>query len=251
MTQFAVVVSLTTLALSIFVAIRLFVVAFRTRGAPETAMGIYQGLIVSAIFLYTILTRMGPDLDPTVGFRLVVVANLMIALGVVALSVGVRRIYRPTEGWAVGLCYATVVWVIGGWAWSSMGETLPTTVAPTAANTFFVTGRSAVYLWGAFEGFRYHRMMQRRASLGLGDPVIAHRILLWGLFSFTMGSLAVASLAAGFALGDAYATSVPVRFITPVLSLIASVLLWLGFFPPAAYERLIARRARAVAEPAA
>jgi hypothetical protein len=243
MEQFAVVTSLATLALSILVAIRLFLVARRTRGAPEIAMGVYQGLIVSAIVVYTVVLRGAETLDPTLIFRLVVVANLLIAAGVVALSIGIMRIYRPTEGWATALCFALIAWVLAGWAWSSVGETLPTTVVATPANAFFVTGRATVYLWGAFEGIRYHRMMRRRAALGLGDPVIAHRILLWGLFSLTMGTLAVASISAGWALGDAYATWMPGRFITPVMSLVASVLLWLGFFPPAAYERFVARHA--------
>jgi hypothetical protein len=31
--------------------------------------------------------------------------------------------------------------------------------------------------------------------------------------------------------------------LTPAASLVASVCLWLGFFPPAAYQRLVAARA--------
>jgi hypothetical protein len=93
-------------------------------------------------------------------------------------------------------------------------------------------------------------MMRRRAALGLGDPVIAHRILMWGLFSLTMGTLAIASLTAGFALGDAYASWAPGPFITPALSLVASVCLWIGFFPPAAYVRVVARHAEATRQPA-
>jgi len=85
-------------------------------------------------------------------------------------------------------------------------------------------------------------MMRRRAALGLADPVIAHRILMWGLFSLCMGALAITSLTAGLVLGDAYQAWAPGRFITPVASLFASVCLWLGFFPPAAYSRLVARR---------
>lgn len=241
MQQVATIASLTTLALSVFVAIRLFMAAWRTRGAPEIAMGTYQGLVVSAIALYSYLLRIAPEAEPAHVFHLVVVANLLIALGVVALAVGVWRIYRATEPWAVVVCGLGVAWVLSGWAWSSLGDVLPTTVAATPANAFFVTGRSAVYLWGAFEGFRYSAMLRRRAALGLGDPVVAHRILMWGLFSGTMGTLAVASLTAGFVLGDAYSSWTPGLFLTPVLSLVASVCLWLGFFPPAAYQRFVAR----------
>lgn len=245
MQQLATVVSLTTLALSVFVACRLFAAAWRTRGAPEIAMGSYQGLVVAAIALYAYLVRVAGTAEPERVFDLVVIANLLIAAGVVSLAIGIWRIYRASEAWAIGICVLLAAWVLGGWTWTSTGDVLPTTVAATAPNAFFVTGRSAVYLWGGFEGIRYHRMLRLRASLGLADPVIAHRILMWGLFSLTMGTLAVTSLVAGSLLGDAYSSWAPGQFITPAASLIASICLWLGFFPPAAYERFIARRAAA------
>lgn len=245
--SFAALARLTTLALSIFVCVRLVRVALRTRGAPEIAMGTYQTLVVCAIAVYAWLIQQAGAQDPASFFAWVVGANALIALGVVALAVGVWRIYRPAEPWARVVCAALSLWVMGGWLWTSLGDVLPTTVAPTPANAFFVTGRSAVYLWGAFEGVRYHRMMRRRAALGLGDPVIAHQILLWAVFSLSMGTLAIASLTAGVVLGEAYADWTPGQFFTPVLSLIASICLWLGFFPPAAYRRLVAREAAASA----
>jgi hypothetical protein len=90
-------------------------------------------------------------------------------------------------------------------------------------------------------------MMQRRVSLGLGNAMIAHQILLWGLFSLAMGTLAVSTLTAGLILGDAYASWTPGLFLTPAVSLVASICLWLGFFPPASYRRLIA--GKEVAQP--
>lgn len=240
MQQFAVTASLTTLALSILVCVRLILVAGRTRGAPEIAMGTYQALIVAAIAVYASLREKFLAGDPSALFAPVVFANLLIALGVVALAVGVWRIYRPTQPWAAVLCVALSLWVMAGWLATALGDVLPTTIAATPANAFFVTGRSSVYLWGAFEGFRYHAMMRRRAALGLGDPVVAHQILLWGAFSLCMGTLAISSLTAGWVLGDAYAQWTPGAFLTPTASLVASICLWLGFFPPAFYRRLVA-----------
>jgi hypothetical protein len=238
--QFAVVASLTTLALSAFVCLRLLRVAWRTRGAPEIAMGTYQALVVAAIAVYASLRERFLTRDPSELFAPVCFANLLIGLGVVALAVGVWRIYRPAERWAMAACALLSLWVMGGWLWTSLGDVLPTTVAPTPANAFFVAGRGAVYLWGGFEGFRYYGMMRRRAALGLGDPMIAHQILLWGTFSLLMGLLAVTSLTAGMLLREAYAQWSLGPFITPTLSLLASICLWLGFFPPAFYRRRIA-----------
>lgn len=243
MESIAAIAGLASLALSILVGVRLVVVALRTRGVPEIAMGTYQVLVVAAIGVYQVLVRRtDAGMDPNELFGQVVFANLLIALGVVALGVGIWRIYRPAEPWAGALCAGLGLWVLSGWLWTSAGDVLPSTVAATPANAFFVGGRSAVYLWGGFEGIRYHRMLRRRAALGLGDPVVAHRILLWGLFSLSMGLLAVTSLTTGWVLGPAYSQWLPARLITPGITLVASICLWLGFFPPKAYERLVAAR---------
>ena len=239
MQSFSTVMSLATLALSILVCVRLLIAAFRTKGTPEIAMGTYQLLVVGAIALYAALRGYFEARDYVNAFPWVVLANYMISFGVIALAVGVWRIYRPSQPWAQQLCAALSLWVLAGCTWTAFGEVLPTTVAPTPANAFFVSGRSAVYLWGSYEGIRYSRMMRKRGALGLGDPMIAHQILLWGCFSLTMGALAVTSLTAGWVLREGYTQSVPAQFITPTASFVASICLWLGFFPPAAYRRLI------------
>ena len=239
MQSFGTAMSLATLALSIFVCVRLLIAAFRSKGTPEIAMGTYQLLVVGAIALYAALRGHFEARAYANAFPWVVLANYMISFGVVALAVGVWRIYRPSQPWAQHLCIALSLWVLGGCTWTAFGDVLPTTVAPTPANAFFVTGRSAVYLWGGYEGIRYSRMMKRRLALGLGDPIVAHQILLWGCFSLTMGMLAVSSLSAGWVLREAYTQWAPGQFITPTASLVASICLWLGFFPPAAYRRLI------------
>jgi hypothetical protein len=242
MTIFATSMSLFTIAISVYICVRLLLAARRTRGAAEFAMGTYQLFVVAAIVVYTVVRVLAQRGQTEDLFRIVAGANLLIALGVVALAVGVWRIYRPSQTWAAVLCSGFSIAVLIGWAWTSVGEILPTTAAATTSNAFFVATRSAVYLWGGFEGFHYHRMMRRRVALGLGDPVVAHQILLWGFFSLAMGSLAVTTLAAGYLLGDAYSTWTPALFMTPVVSLIASICLWLGFFPPASYRRLVGSR---------
>ncbi len=203
-------------------------------------MGTYQAFVVAAIVLYTVIRTRAAEGDWAPLFSWVVVANGLIALGVIALSVGIWRIYRVMDLWAGVLCAALSLWVLAGWLWTSLGQTLPTTVAPTISNVCFVAARSAIYLWGAYESVAFHRLMRRRVALGLADPVVAHQILMWGFFSLAMGTLAIVSLAAGLVLREAYAQWTPALFITPATTLVASICLWLGFFPPAFYRRMIA-----------
>jgi hypothetical protein len=240
MSQFAVSASLISLALSIFVGVRLLIAAVRTRRAPEVAMGTYQALVVAAIVVYAVLQRkasVAPEWQSF--FSWVVFANALIGLGVIALAIGIWRIYRSSEPWGAPLCVVLSIWVVASWAWTAMGDVVPTTVAPTWPNACFVAARSSVYLWGAVEAIRFYGMMNRRAALGLGDAVVANQVLMWGLFSLSMGTLAIASLSAGVILGEGYTSSIPARFLTPTMSLVAAICLWLGFFPPAFYRRMV------------
>ena len=99
--------------------------------------------------------------------------------------------------------------------------------------------RATALAWAFGESLRYRLMMRRRARLGLADPVVANRFLLWcmwtgGLlganaviviFRFTVGDLEQASAALHTAI---------VLCVTG-LALGGGLSLWLAFFPPPAY----------------
>ena len=61
--------------------------------------------------------------------------------------------------------------------------------AVRAASITMVAVLGCSYAFTAYEGFRHYRMMLKRALLGLGDPVVANRFLLWAW----AGSLQVVS----------------------------------------------------------
>ncbi|MCG8590757.1 MAG: hypothetical protein MJE66_15815 [Proteobacteria bacterium] len=93
--------------------------------------------------------------------------------------------------------------------------------------------------WAAFESLRYWRMMRRRMQIGLADPVVTNRFLLWGVgassacVGFTAG-LAVRAIT-GMSVTQFPATNLWVS----VLSTISAVAIWLAFFPPPAYLRRV------------
>ena len=49
-------------------------------------------------------------------FQIAAGANLLIALGVIAMAVGIWRIYRASSPWAAILCGALSAVVLAGWA---------------------------------------------------------------------------------------------------------------------------------------
>ena len=97
------------------------------------------------------------------------------------------------------------------------------------------------FLWTALESLTYHRMLRRRLALGLADPVVVNRFLLWALSGLALVALCGgigASILAGYA---------PLRDGPPLLciggaSVVASVTWYLAFLPPAGYVRFLRRR---------
>jgi hypothetical protein len=95
-----------------------------------------------------------------------------------------------------------------------------------------IGSRSAALLWLFFESASYARSMRRRLRLGLADPIVANRFVLWAIWTGALAliPLFVLGLRAALAvLGAGGATAVAAG--------------WLAFFPPASYQRWIGARA--------
>jgi hypothetical protein len=88
-------------------------------------------------------------------------------------------------------------------------------------------------------------MMRRQARLGLGDPVVASQILLWGVAST---AIAVMVGLWGLAPHLGYASVLDWSagtFAANALGLVGAGSLHLAFMPPAAWRRWIERRSTA------
>ena len=85
-------------------------------------------------------------------------------------------------------------------------------------------------------------MVQRRAAIGLGDPVIANRLLLWCLTCVcTIANMAVSC---ALQLAGMFPTADPVAAAALAFgSSVATALLYLVFLPPERYLRFIENRA--------
>ena len=107
-----------------------------------------------------------------------------------------------------------------------------------------MVGYAASFLWTAVEGLVHHRSALRRLALGLADPVVANRFLLWGLFGLMATGINVTS-ALGNLLGLDPTRSPVVLFPMGVLGGFASIAMSLAFFPPAWYVGWLRGNAKA------
>ena len=99
-------------------------------------------------------------------------------LGAASLALAGRDIVRPDARWARGAQLGlTAIPVV------ALAARVRAPAAIPSPDYVFWPGMFASlasYAWSAFESFRLWSMMRRRVALGLGDPALAHRFLLWG-----------------------------------------------------------------------
>jgi hypothetical protein len=94
-------------------------------------------------------------------------------------------------------------------------------------------------LWTLTEGFHHYRMARARMRLGLCEPLVCNRYLLWGLTGvlwLTLEAVVVVNDVT-YELTGAWTASLGRLVGTVELGGIA--LVWLVFFPPRFYQRWI------------
>lgn len=241
MMLFAVLAGAGTMVLGLVLGTRLLRLAARTRQAPELAMGLYCLLVTLGSALLWLAFRVLPSESP---WASIASAGATFAVGAAAfaLAAGIARIFHAGERWAQALVALLGLELLGSWvATVAPGRPVALTDA-TLANALFVAGRTAVYLLGTFEAFRYAGKLRRRASLGLADPISAHQIRLWGVAWLAVAGIAVGSLAFTAALGRSIFEQPWTAVLVNVLNVTAWVCTWVAFFPPGFYQRRVAQR---------
>ncbi len=229
------------LATCLAAGIRLLVLAARTRQMPELALGV---TLFASGGLGGILYFLGTSRAEELGELAIWVrgcGRLCLSAGALTLWAFTWRVFRPDSRWAAALFSLAACAVVGGF----VGEGLTTGFSGGNFDAVWsqlgVLARGCAFLWAAVESFRYFGLLRRRLRVGLADPVLVNRFLLWGIASSTaFGIYAVAlvnllespthDVAAGV-FRPAWA------LLTSVLGITSGVCTWLAFLAPAPYRR--------------
>ena len=168
----------------------------------------------------------------------VVLASILSGVSLVAISTGLRIIFRPSAIWAKGLAAifaAAACAGIGLEALTQLGPERPLHYRPIEFAML------ACLIWGASECSSYGGKMRKRLALRLADPLITAQFGLWGA-SFAMGAVAsclylFVPLLIGVTLIDSPALVLAVQTFMVGMTLGT----WVAFYPPASYRRYIHR----------
>jgi hypothetical protein len=219
---------------SLVVGARLLLLARRTRQAPEFAIGtaLFLGGGVGYVLLMLVLGFHAVEGTPASAG--VFLGSTATAIGAASLAFGVRRIFRPLDrASAIGVLVAAALL-----ATTLGGRLLDPHRVPAAPWIFWIatTVSAAIYAWSALESFHFHTQMQRRVRLGIAEPALARRFLLWGVAASAAVGMHLASMLSRILVGTA-ALPEWLAGVKSAFGLVAAAGLWLAFFP--------SRRARA------
>jgi hypothetical protein len=226
-------------------SLRLFRLAARTRRLPELLVGVYFLIVPVGISLSIRVDRFAPEHAAAVR----ALATALFSSGGIALLLFAWSVFRPVERWARGLAWGgsavlAMIWAGGLAAGAFRSE----------ASLFLLLPTYASYFWVFLESLRYYGLLRRRRALGLADPVVANRFLLFAIWTgavFAITALSVAGSFAQLASGtfhDGGGLGDPIILgITRLLAVPIAVSIWLTFLAPERYHAWLRRRAPLVA----
>lgn len=240
-----VAIAIVSLALAALGA-RLLGLARRSGEEPERWLGLAFASAGTSVWLLPLAAS--GALAPEPSRLLALAAQAGITGAVVGFALFVWRVFRPASRpaavFAVGLIAANVA---AGGAVVASGTPVPVGAVGLAT----ILARCAVLLWMFFESSVHARRMRRRLRLGLADPVIANRFVLWSIWT---GALALIPLfvlalrALGLLVAAAPGAPIPATLGAVLAALgaggaAAAVAVWLAFFPPPSYARWLVAHA--------
>jgi hypothetical protein len=224
---------------SVAVGLRLARLWTRTRELPE--------ILIASAFLAGGVVATGCNLllraDAVSGAAVPVLvfgARLAGSWSASAMIAFAWRVFRPDRAWARRLAYVGLAVV----ALRLAGELATLRPLDEVRHPLFWLWTALTlfaYGWTGFEALAYHARLRRRLRVGLADPVVANRILLWGVAALCI-AIQGPILAASAWLGAETASAPPLRLGLSGLSLACAAAIWLAFFPPRAYVARLERR---------
>jgi hypothetical protein len=245
--------ALSMLAYSLFAwvfALRLLNTVRGTRSIPEASVATGY-LFIAGIGYPMVAASIGASesLGGTTSLSLQVAGIVVLRVGLAGIFVFTWQTFRAETAWAkaftlvaIGMLAAITVHGIGELSRAPSFEAAVALEVSGPAAVASIGLAALAFAWPAAEALGYHVKLRRRQALGLANPVVVNRFLLWGIACSSSVFIAGVNLAATVA-GRNILEYQPAMITSATLGIANSVLLILAFLPPAPYLRFVRRRA--------
>jgi hypothetical protein len=223
------------IAVDAIVGVRLLAIARRTRQLPEAALGIAFLLLGAIGYPMTTAARRGVLPGDEANAALMGLGLLVQDVACLGVYVMTAHTFRAGAGWARTLAVVAGLAFAASW----LGQAATDGFAPHSTSGPYWLGfaaRTLAFGWACVESARQYGLAARRLSLGLVDPLVANRFLL---FSLGMGGVFAAFLVflVGTLTTDNVGESRAVLAATGCVGVATAIPTWLAFLPPARYRR--------------
>ena len=221
-------------AVGLIVGLRLLRLARRTGEWPERLIG--GGFLAGSMFGYPTLVAADRLMSaaPDAALILFFAGWMGLVTAAVCLLAFWQRVYHPARLAARGTFLVgsalLVVSLFGIVLTHSAG-------AKAATNAWYLPGlaaQGAAYAINGWSSARYWRMLRRRLSLGLVDPIVVNRILLWSAAAWAITLQYLYSTGFAVVTGESSVTGFGIALVSS-LGMIAAGTMLLAFFPPRSY----------------
>jgi len=228
------------------VGVRMLWLYARTRRSPELLLGLGllgSGAVGVALEIAVRQTHQVGEDSPWAMFALTLVPDY---LGAASLALFGWRVFLGRERWGTGVAILVVLGLAGCATGELLsGQWVHYLDGKTSSGPWIPLGlamRGLVPALLSALALRSHRMMRRRMRIGLAEPLVANRVLLWGvatLCSALAHAVATVHRCLHGAPMEAHLWAVG---LVSLAGLLAAGALALAFFPPRAYERWVESR---------
>ena len=221
------------------VAVRLLLLARRTRQLPELMLG--TCLLIGGTFGATIegasMTTTGEISPETAGAMLLVGKSLGL-IGMTIQALFIRTVFRPESRGARAVVFAVFVCIavpmVGFWS----DGTFATGQLSIRWQWPQFFGRLICPIWMFGESVRYYALMKRRVALDLASPIVANRFLLWSISSMTGLVVLATSIPPTLLDPIRYSSVLSVDLLLfSVAGIATATCYWLALMPPPFYRR--------------
>jgi hypothetical protein len=157
----------------------------------------------------------------------------------ILIALFTREVFRSDARFSTWMVYATAASMVVGVGASAMTGDWE---GFSLGNPFFWfewAGYTIPFAWAGLEAFGQYRSSLRRQRLGLCERMVCNRLLLWSTWGMVMVALSLVLLPMYVHYETANVFSALFDGLTGALEVFALGLIWLVFFPPHFYQKLI------------
>jgi len=205
---------------------------WRSRDLPAVLLG--AAVAVDGIeWLAWSLCAFTPAYGTPLGEVFAVVCRLGITASIVCMVLFTRTVFRPGARWASSFMWLLIVAMVAGFFGSGSIGDWGGWRNDHVWNWIELFAQITGFAWTALEPMLYYRTLKKRVALGIADPAIANRMLLWSLYAFMF---CASQIGYGIVLA-LYENLTALDTVLAGLTIAGELALWIAFFPPAPYLR--------------